>query len=50
MENRIKFQVFVIQANRWKTAYVRADMLRVNVILMRKYGIQFRIGGDRAGI
>ena len=48
--NRIKFQVWSGTQQRWRTVYVKADMLRPNVILLRAYDMKFRVGGDRAGV
>jgi hypothetical protein len=49
MNGRIKFQVWSDGQQRWRTVYVYADKLRDNVILLRSYGLKFRVGGDRAG-
>lgn len=47
--NRIKFQVWSDDQQRWRTVYVQSDKLRDNVVLLRAYGMKFRVGGDRAG-
>lgn len=43
MKDRIKFQVWSEDFQRWKTVYVRQDMLMTNVTLLRSYGIKFRV-------
>lgn len=43
MNNRIKFQVWSDDQQRWKTAYVRVDMLYANLVLMRSHGLKVRI-------
>lgn len=42
MVGRVKFQVQAA-SGRWRTVYVKHDMLMANITLMRSYGIKFRV-------
>jgi hypothetical protein len=41
--DRVMFQVYVYGDKRWRTVYVKFDMLAANMALLRGYGIRFRV-------
>jgi hypothetical protein len=45
MIGRIKFQVRSPKTGRWRTVYVKKNMLRKNVDLLLLYGFETRWGG-----
>ncbi len=45
MIGRIKFQVKSKTTGRWRTVYVKRDLLRRNVDLLLLYGFETRWGG-----
>jgi hypothetical protein len=42
---RLKFQVWSEAHQSWRTAYCLPEKLHNSMILMKKFGIKFRVGG-----
>jgi hypothetical protein len=43
---RLKFQVWSDAQQRWKTAYCLVTMLHENLIFMKAFGIEVRVGSE----
>jgi hypothetical protein len=43
MNGRIKLQIWSESLGRWRTVYVLPAGLTANVVLLRSYGIKFRV-------
>jgi hypothetical protein len=41
--DRIKLQVWSVDQQRWRTVYVRKDLLLGNVVLLHTYGFKVRL-------